>query len=122
MVAGFEVSINGRFRAVHRGRWRSFTVPMTLGIGGTVVAIMLLRTLKNIASTPHGPLFASVFPWSLPYVVLARQATSTLRGTALLVGICRRHNRRDPRMLGRRPSRRGVVSGGYASRTERAGE
>ncbi len=60
---------------------------MTLGIGGTVVAIMLLRTLKNIASTPHGPLFASVFPWSLPYVVLARQATSTLRGTALLVGI-----------------------------------
>ncbi len=36
-------------------RWRSFTVPMGLGIGSTVVGIMLLRSLKNIASTPHGP-------------------------------------------------------------------
>ena len=67
-------------------RWRSFTVPVMLGIGGTVIGIMLLRTLKNIASTPHGPFFASVFPWSLPYVVIARQATVSLRATALLVG------------------------------------
>ena len=68
-------------------RWRSFTVPVTLGIGGTVVGIMLLRTLKNIASTPRGPLLASVFPWSLPYVVIARQGTLGLRETALLVGL-----------------------------------
>jgi hypothetical protein len=68
-------------------RWRSFTVAMGLGIGGTVIGIMLLRSLKNIASTPHGPLLASLFPWSLPYIVIARQATTSLRQTAFLVGI-----------------------------------
>lgn len=68
-------------------RWRSFTVAMGLGIGSTVIGIMLLRSLRNIASTPHSPLFASIFPWSLPYVVLARQATPTLRETAFFVGI-----------------------------------
>ncbi len=68
-------------------RWRSFTVAMGLGIGSTIIGIMLLRSLKNIASTPHGPLLASAFPWSLPYVVLARQATMDLRVTAFLVGI-----------------------------------
>jgi ABC-2 type transport system permease protein len=36
-------------------RWRSFTVPMGLGIAATVIAIMLLRSLKNIASTPYSP-------------------------------------------------------------------
>jgi hypothetical protein len=60
---------------------------MGLGIGGTVIGIMLLRSLKNIASTPHGPLLASLFPWSLPYIVIARQATTSLRQTAFLVGI-----------------------------------
>lgn len=30
---------------------------------------------------------ASLFPWSLPYVVLARQATTALRDTALLTGV-----------------------------------
>lgn len=68
-------------------RWRSFTVAMSLGIAATVIGIMLLRSLKNIASTPYGPLLASVFPWSLPYVILARQATTALRDTALLAGI-----------------------------------
>lgn len=68
-------------------RWRSFTVAMGLGIGSTIIGIMLLRSLKNIASTPHGPLLASVFPWSLPYVVLARQATTSLQETAFLTGI-----------------------------------
>lgn len=68
-------------------RWRSFTVAMGLGIGCTVIGIMLLRSLKNIASTPHGPLLASLFPWSLPYIMLARQATAGLRETAFLVGV-----------------------------------
>ncbi len=68
-------------------RWRSFTVAMGLGIGSTVVGIMLLRSLKNIASTPYSPILASIFPWSLPYVVLARQATTDLRETAFLAGL-----------------------------------
>ncbi len=68
-------------------RWRSFTIAMGLGIGCTIVGIMLLRSLKNIDSTPYGPFLASLFPWSLPYVVLARQATTELRETALLAGI-----------------------------------
>jgi len=68
-------------------RWRSFATAMGLGIASTVVGIMLLRSLKNIASTPYGPLLASVFPWSLPYVVIARQATPALQATALVVGI-----------------------------------
>jgi ABC-2 type transport system permease protein len=68
-------------------RWRSFTVAIGLGIGATVIGIMLLRSLKNIESTPYGPLLASLFPCSLPYVVIARQATSELRDTALLAGV-----------------------------------
>ena len=68
-------------------RWRSFTVAMGLGIGSTVVGMMLLRSLRNIASTPYTPMLTSVFPWSLPYVVLARQATPDLRETALLAGL-----------------------------------
>jgi hypothetical protein len=68
-------------------RWRSFTAAIGLGIGCTVVGIMLLRSLRNIDSTPYGPFLASLFPWSLPYVVIARQATSELRETALLAGV-----------------------------------
>src|SRR5579859_2264139 len=68
-------------------RWRSFTVAIGLGIGATVIGIMLLRSLKNIESTPYGPVLASLFPWSLPYVVIARQATSELRDTALIAGV-----------------------------------
>jgi ABC-2 type transport system permease protein len=68
-------------------RWRSFAIAIGLGIACTVIGIMLLRTLKNIESTPFGPFLASLFPWSLPYVVIARQATSDLRETALLAGI-----------------------------------
>jgi len=68
-------------------RWRSFTVAMALGVGSTIVGIMLLRSLKSIASTPYSPFLASIFPWSLPYVVLARQATTDLRETALLTGL-----------------------------------
>lgn len=67
-------------------RWRSFTVAMSLGLASTVVGIMLLRTLKNVGSVPHGPLFASLFPWSLPYIMLAHQATESLRETAVMVG------------------------------------
>jgi hypothetical protein len=33
-------------------RWRSFTIAKGLGIGSTVVGIMLLRSLRNIESTP----------------------------------------------------------------------
>jgi hypothetical protein len=68
-------------------RWRSFTVALSLGIGGTVTGIMLLRSLRTLASTPRPAQLASGFPWSLPYVVIARQATSSLRETAFLVGI-----------------------------------
>jgi ABC-2 type transport system permease protein len=68
-------------------RWRSFTVSMGLGIGSTAVTIMLLRTFKNSASTPYGPVLASLFPWSLPYVMIAPQATASLRETAFWVGI-----------------------------------
>ena len=68
-------------------RWRSFTVAMGLGVASTVVGIMLLRSLRNIESTPYAPFLASIFPWSLPYVVLARQATPDLRAIALVVGI-----------------------------------
>jgi hypothetical protein len=68
-------------------RWRSFTVPMGVGIGCTAVTIMLLRTLKNAASTPTGPMLASFFPWSLPYVVISPAATAGLQQTAFLVGV-----------------------------------
>jgi ABC-2 type transport system permease protein len=68
-------------------RWRSFTVAMGLGIASTVIGIMLLRSLRNIVSTPRAPLLASIFPWSLPYVVLARQATMHLREIAIVVGL-----------------------------------
>jgi hypothetical protein len=67
-------------------RRHSFTTAMGLGIASTVVSIMLLRSLKNIASTPTPPT-ASVCTWSLPYIVIARQATTALRDTALLIGI-----------------------------------
>jgi hypothetical protein len=75
-------------------RWRSFTVPMGLGITGTLIGVMLLRTLKNSISTPSGPLIASLFPWSLPYIMIAPmansslpEATAGLRETALVVGV-----------------------------------
>jgi hypothetical protein len=75
-------------------RWRSFTVPMSLGIAGTLIGVMLLRTLKNSISTPSGPLMASLFPWSLPYVMITPlansslpEATTGLRETALLIGL-----------------------------------
>ena len=35
---------------------------MSLGIAGTLIGVMLLRTLKNSVSTPSGPLLASLFP------------------------------------------------------------
>ena len=59
---------------------------MGLGFASTVVAIMLLRSLRNIESTPYAPFLASIFPWSLPYVVLARQATPELHTISLAVG------------------------------------
>jgi lantibiotic transport system permease protein len=75
-------------------RWRSFTVPMSLGISGTLIGVMLLRTLKNSISTPLGPTIASLFPWSLPYIMIAPmtnsslpEATARLQETALLVGM-----------------------------------
>ena len=75
-------------------RWRSFTVPIGVGITGTLIGVMLLRTLKNSISTPFGPFLASLFPWSLPYVMIAPlthsslpEATAGLRETALLVGV-----------------------------------
>ena len=75
-------------------RWRSFTVPMGVGIAGTFIGVMLLRTLKNSVSTPRGPFLASLFPWSLPYVMIAPlsnsslpETTAGLRETALLVGV-----------------------------------
>ena len=36
---------------------------------------------------PRAPLLASVVTWSLPYIVLARQATMHLREIAMLVGL-----------------------------------
>jgi hypothetical protein len=66
-------------------RSRSFTVPIGVGIGSTTVTIMLLRRLKNAASTSCGPVLASVFPWSLPYVTISPEATAGLRDTAFLV-------------------------------------
>jgi hypothetical protein len=68
-------------------RWRMFTVAMGLGIGSTPVTIMLLRTLKNSVSTPYGPHLASLFPWSLPFVIIAPAATASLRESAFLVGV-----------------------------------
>jgi ABC-2 type transport system permease protein len=68
-------------------RWRSFTIPMGLGISCTAMTIMLLRTIKNHMSTPYGPHLASYFPWSLPYVVIAPGATPDLRETAFLFGV-----------------------------------
>lgn len=75
-------------------RWRSFTVPMSLGVVGTLIGVMLLRTLKNSLSTPLGPLFASFFPWSLPYVTIVPHAYTNLpestpvpSATALVAGI-----------------------------------
>jgi ABC-2 type transport system permease protein len=68
-------------------RWRSFTIPMGLGISCTAITIMLLRTIKNHMSTPYGPHLASYFPWSLPYVVIAPGATTNLRETAFLFGV-----------------------------------
>ena len=77
--------------AIH---WRSFTEPMTVGIAGTLIGITLLRTLKNSVSSPAGPLMASLFPWSLPYIMIAPisnstlpEATTGLRETALIVGV-----------------------------------
>ena len=71
-------------------RWRTFTVPIGVGIAGTLISVMLLRTLKNSVSTPVGPLIASLFPWSSPYIMIAPnlpEATVGLRETALLIGL-----------------------------------
>lgn len=75
-------------------RWRSFSAGMGLGIAGTLIGVMLLRTLKNSVSTPLGPVLASFFPWSLPYIMIAPQgntglpqSTPALTETALLVGV-----------------------------------
>lgn len=75
-------------------RWRSFTVPMSVGIAGTLIGVMLLRTLKNSFSTPSGPWIASMFPWSMPYIMIAPisnstlpEATAGLQETALLAGV-----------------------------------
>jgi ABC-2 type transport system permease protein len=75
-------------------RWRSFTVPMSVGIAGTLIGVMLLRTLKNSVSTPAGPLIACLFPWSMPYIMIAPisnstlpEATAGLQETALLAGV-----------------------------------
>ena len=68
-------------------RWRSFTVPMSLAIAATVAGIMMLRSLRTLASNPGPAYVASLFPWSLPYVVIARQATVSLQVNAFLAGI-----------------------------------
>jgi hypothetical protein len=47
----------------------------------------MLRSLRTMASTPRPAQLASIFPWSLPYVVIARQATAGLRDNAFVVGI-----------------------------------
>ncbi len=47
----------------------------------------LFRRACHIATTPRAPLLGSVFPWSLPYIVLACQATMHLREIAMLVGL-----------------------------------
>jgi ABC-2 type transport system permease protein len=58
-------------------RWRSFVVPLTLGIAGTVAGLLL-------STSPRAGQLASVFPWSLPYAAIARP---NLQGTAFMVGI-----------------------------------
>ncbi len=68
-------------------RWRSFTVPMSLAIAATVAGIMMLRSLRTLSSNPGPAHLASLFPWSLPYVVIARQATASLRANAFFAGI-----------------------------------
>jgi len=75
-------------------RWRSFTVPMAVGIAATMITIMLLRTLKSGDSTPFGPLLAAIFPWSIPYIVIAPlsqsylpEALANLRQVAFAVGL-----------------------------------
>jgi len=75
-------------------RWRSFTVPMAVGIAATMLTVMLLRTLKNVDSTPFGPFLASVFPWSLPYIVIAPlsslylpEALASIQRIAWVVGL-----------------------------------
>jgi hypothetical protein len=68
-------------------RWRSFTVPMSLAIAATVAGIMMLRSLRTFASNPGPAYVASVFPWSLPYVTIARQATPILRTNAFFAGV-----------------------------------
>ena len=47
-------------------RRHSFTTAMGLGIASTVVSIMLLRSLKNIASTPTSPLLPASAPGRCP--------------------------------------------------------
>jgi hypothetical protein len=50
------------------------------------MAIARVSVMGVLATTPYAPLLAGLFPWSLPDVVLARQATTELRATALLAG------------------------------------
>jgi ABC-2 type transport system permease protein len=62
-------------------RWRSFVVPVGLGIGGTIAGLIL-------GISGRSALLASYFPWSLPYAVLARDAASGhSQQNALFIGI-----------------------------------
>lgn len=58
-------------------RWRSFVVPLAVGIAGSIVGLIL-------STSPRGGPLAAVFPWSLPYAAVARP---NLAAMALVVGI-----------------------------------
>lgn len=63
-------------------RWRSFVVPVGLGIAGTIAALVVGISARTQS-------FVLLFPWSLPYATLTRDvATHTqLLTTASVIGI-----------------------------------
>jgi ABC-2 type transport system permease protein len=65
-------------------RWRSFPLAVGLGIAGTVAGLVL-------GISPRSAAWASVFPWSLPFIAVPRPeplalALSSAPSTALVVG------------------------------------
>lgn len=66
-------------------RWRSFPLALGLGIAGTVAGLVL-------GISPRSAFWASIFPWSLPFIAVPRPeplalALSSTPTSALAVGI-----------------------------------
>ncbi|HEV8635075.1 MAG TPA: hypothetical protein VG370_12650 [Chloroflexota bacterium] len=69
-------------------RWRSFAAALGLEVGSTILGIMLLRSLKNIQSTPYGPyLWRASSPGRCRTSCSPVRRTAELRETALLAGL-----------------------------------